>query len=71
MTFIHTAEDEQAIRQAALDYIESQHNVDRAQLERSVHPRLVKRTFWTNAATKKTIPRRNEPRTTRLGGGKL
>ncbi|MCL4270310.1 MAG: nuclear transport factor 2 family protein [Anaerolineales bacterium] len=53
MAFTHTAEDEQAIRQAALDYIESQHNVDRGQLERSVHPRLVKRTFWTDTATRK------------------
>ena len=51
MTFTHTAEDEQAIRQAALDYIESQHRVDRSQLERSTHPRLAKRTFWTHAAT--------------------
>ena len=53
MTFTHTKEDEIAIRQAAQDYIESQHNVDRSQMERCIHPRMVKRTFWTNAAAQK------------------
>ncbi|MEM6720920.1 MAG: nuclear transport factor 2 family protein [Bacteroidota bacterium] len=43
-----TQKDSLAIKQAALDYIESQHNVNPAQFERSAHPRMVKRTFWTH-----------------------
>lgn len=41
------------IKQAALDYIESQHNVKPDQFERAAHPRMVKRTFWTNKTTQK------------------
>ena len=41
------------ITQVALDYIESQHNVNPAQFERAAHPRMVKRTFWTNKTTGK------------------
>lgn len=41
-----TRADTVAIRQAALDYIESQHRPDPAQMARGVHPLLVKRTFW-------------------------
>ncbi|PWL38794.1 hypothetical protein DKG77_11155 [Flagellimonas aquimarina] len=48
-----TKQDSLAIKQAALDYIESQHNVKPEQFERSAHPRMVKRTFWTNKKTKK------------------
>ncbi|WP_350287357.1 nuclear transport factor 2 family protein [uncultured Croceitalea sp.] len=48
-----TAQDSLAIKQAALDYIESQHNVKPEQFERSAHPRMVKRTFWTNKKTGK------------------
>lgn len=40
--------DSLAIKQAALDYIESQHTVNPAQFERSAHPRMVKRTFWNH-----------------------
>lgn len=39
-------EDETAVRQAAMDYIESVYNVNPAQVERSVHPDLVKRGFF-------------------------
>lgn len=43
-----TLQDSINIEQVALDYIESQHNVMPEQFERSVHPRMVKRTFWRN-----------------------
>ncbi len=46
--YSQTRQDTVAIRQAALDYIESQHNVKPEQFERSAHPRMVKRTFWTD-----------------------
>lgn len=45
--------DSLAIRQVALDYIESQHHVKPEQFERAAHPRMVKRTFWTNKETGK------------------
>lgn len=48
-----TQQDSLAIKQVALDYIESQHNANPAQFERSAHPRMVKRTFWTNKETGK------------------
>lgn len=48
-----TRQDSLDIKQAALDYIESQHNVNPEQFERSAHPRMVKRTFWTNKKTQK------------------
>ncbi len=48
-----TQKDSLAIKQAALDYIESQHNVKPDQFERSAHPRMVKRTFWTHQKTGK------------------
>lgn len=41
------------IKQVTLDYIESQHNVNPGQFERAAHPRMVKRTFWTNKKTGK------------------
>lgn len=41
-----TNEDREAVRQAALDYIESIYNVDPAKAERSVHPELTKRGFF-------------------------
>ena len=46
-------QDSLDIKQAALDYIESQHNLKPGQFERSAHPRMVKRTFWTNKKTGK------------------
>ncbi len=48
-----TKQDSLAIKQAALDYIESQHNTKGEQFERSAHPRMVKRTFWTHKKTQK------------------
>ncbi|MEM6630494.1 MAG: nuclear transport factor 2 family protein [Bacteroidota bacterium] len=45
--------DSLAIKQVALDYIESQHNVQPEQFERAAHPRMVKRTFWTDKKTGK------------------
>ena len=41
------ADDERAaVKQAAMDYIEAVYNVNPAQVERSVHPELVKRGFF-------------------------
>ncbi|MGD1890417.1 MAG: nuclear transport factor 2 family protein [Cyclobacteriaceae bacterium] len=48
-----TQKDSLAIKQVALDYIESQHNVKPEQFERAAHPRMVKRTFWTDKTTGK------------------
>ena len=48
-----TAKDSLDIKQVALDYIESQHNVKPAQFERAAHPRMVKRTFWKDTKTGK------------------
>lgn len=48
-----TRQDSLDIKQVALDYIESQHNVKPEQFERAAHPRMVKRTFWTNKKTQK------------------
>lgn len=47
-----TKQDTVAIRQVALDYIESQHTPNAAQMERALHPRMVKRTFWRHKAGK-------------------
>ncbi len=51
--FGQTAQDSLEIKQAALDYIESQHKPDPGQMERALHPRMVKRTFWKDKATGK------------------
>ncbi|MCK8522975.1 nuclear transport factor 2 family protein [Aquimarina sp. D1M17] len=48
-----TPKDSLEIKQVALDYIESQHSVKPEQFERAAHPRMVKRTFWTNKKTGK------------------
>ncbi|WP_136467898.1 nuclear transport factor 2 family protein [Flagellimonas onchidii] len=48
-----TKQDSLAVKQVALDYIESQHNVKPEQFERAAHPRMVKRTFWTDKETQK------------------
>ena len=48
-----TKQDSLDIKQVAFDYIESQHNVKPEQFERAAHPRMVKRTFWTNKKTGK------------------
>ena len=44
-----TAADREAIRQAALDYIEGWYSGDAARMERAVHPELAKRMVATNA----------------------
>ncbi len=41
-----TNEDKEAVRRAALDYVESIYEVDPAKAERSVHPELAKRGFF-------------------------
>ncbi len=52
-TFGQTKQDTLAIKQATLDYIESQHSSNPNQMERALHPRMVKRTFWKDKATGK------------------
>ena len=48
-----TLQDTIEIKQVALDYIESQHNMNPEQFERAAHPRMVKRTFWVHKKTQK------------------
>lgn len=48
-----TKQDTLDIKQAALDYIESQHKPNPSQMERALHPRMVKRTFWKDKSTNK------------------
>jgi hypothetical protein len=49
-TFAQTKEaDREAVRLAALDYVEGVYNVEPARIERSVHPSLVKRGFYKDA----------------------
>ncbi|MDN3585235.1 nuclear transport factor 2 family protein [Pedobacter aquatilis] len=50
-------QDTLAIKQAALDYIESQHQPNSSRMERALHPRMVKRTFWKDKATNKDYVR--------------
>lgn len=52
-SFGQTKQDSLAIKQAALDYIESQHQPNPQQMERALHPRMVKRTFWKDKSTGK------------------
>lgn len=46
-----TASDREAVRMAALDYVEGIYNVQPERIERSVHPSLVKRGFYKKDAT--------------------
>jgi hypothetical protein len=48
-----TAQDTLEIKQAALGYIESQHNMNPKQMEEALHPRLVKRSVFKDKTTKK------------------
>ncbi|GAB3333284.1 hypothetical protein GCM10027299_40620 [Larkinella ripae] len=57
LLFGQTKQDSSAIQQAALDYIESQHKPNPGQMERALHPRMVKRTFWKDKATGKDYVR--------------
>lgn len=52
-----TKQDSIAIKQTVLDYIESQHSPNPSQMERALHPRMVKRTFWKDKATGKDYVR--------------
>jgi hypothetical protein len=54
-----TKQDSIAIEQAVLDYIESQHIPNPQQMERALHPRLVKRTFWKDKVTNKVFIEEN------------
>ncbi|SEA29326.1 nuclear transport factor 2 family protein [Microbulbifer marinus] len=45
-SFPALADDRDMIIRASLDYLESQHSVDRNQMQRALHPALKKRTFW-------------------------
>lgn len=45
-SFAQTDADREAVRQAALDYVEGVYGVDPTRIERSVHPDLVKRGFY-------------------------
>jgi len=40
------AADRAAIRQAALDYIESQHEPDPSRMDKALHAEMKKRTYW-------------------------
>lgn len=51
--FGQTKQDSLEIKQTAFDYIESQHSPNPKQMERALHPRLVKRTFWKDKGTNK------------------
>jgi len=55
--FAQTKQDSLEIKQAALDYIESQHKPNPKQMDSALHPRMVKRTFWKDKATGKDYVR--------------
>ncbi|TBO43277.1 nuclear transport factor 2 family protein [Pedobacter kyonggii] len=55
--FSQTKKDSLEIKRAVLDYIESQHTPNPKQMEQALHPRLVKRTFWTDKETNKDYVR--------------
>lgn len=50
-TTAQTPSDREAVRQAALDYVEGIYNVQPERIQRSVHPTLVKRGFYKKDAT--------------------
>jgi hypothetical protein len=49
-TAAQTASDKDAVRQAALDYVEGIYTVDTSRIERSVSRNLTKRGFWREPA---------------------
>lgn len=51
-----TRGDEEAVRQAVLDYVESIYEVDPARVERSVHPDLAKRGFFLKQGETAYVP---------------
>ena len=50
-TTAQTPSDREAVRQAALDYVEGIYTVQPERIQRSVHPTLVKRGFYKKDAT--------------------
>lgn len=54
-----TKQDTLAIKQAALNYIESQHTPNPDRMERALHPRMVKRTFGKTKRQEKTMSETN------------
>jgi hypothetical protein len=50
LTRTQSAQDREAVQQAALDYVEGVYNVQPERIQRSVHPSLVKRGFYRKAA---------------------
>jgi len=44
-----STEDSKAIKQAALNYIESQHQVEPEKMAKALHKKLAKRTFWQSS----------------------
>jgi len=48
--------DHEAVRQAALDYVEGIYNVDPSRIERSVHPKLAKLGFYRPPAAEAYNP---------------
>jgi hypothetical protein len=52
-----TKQDSLEIKQAVLNYIESQHKPNPKQMEQALHPRMVKRTFWKDKETGKDYVR--------------
>ena len=51
----HKNDEKQAIRQAVLDYIESQEQVLPDRMGRSLDPELAKRTYWLNSGGEEYI----------------
>ena len=52
-----TQTDQEAVKQAVLDYVEGVYETDPAKIERSVHPELAKRGFFVDkqGATESTM----------------
>ena len=55
-----SADEKEAVRQAALDYVEGIYNVDPSRIERSVHPDLAKRGYYIKRGTTEYV---SEPMT--------
>ena len=51
----NTETDENAIKQVALDYIESQHTLSEERMKHALHNKLAKRTYWKNGDEKEFI----------------
>ena len=68
-----TAADSNAVRQAALDYIEGYYEGDGARMERALHPELAKRIVRTNDQGRSQLQQMSAMSLvlgTRAGGGK-